>query len=188
MKTCLAGLMALGLVGLTTDTASARHRLGLGRWPSGRRLYRPALQLWRLWLSPSSPLLRSLLLWVRSSLEVPSPRLGLAGHSSEVGSEAGCPLPSGSRAGRALDSRRQPIANCTAPALIFSHVLTKRLVADDGTMKSRIGFAPALFVCRPFVYFTPAQKGGCSNANSSNFDHYHRCLRGDSGAQTPLQI
>jgi len=54
MKTCLAGLMALGLVGLTTDTASARHRLGLGRWPSGRRLYRPALQLWRLWLSPSS--------------------------------------------------------------------------------------------------------------------------------------
>src|SRR5215469_10829444 len=80
------------------------------------------------------------------------------------------------------------VAQCTATALIFSHVLTKRLVADDGTMKSRIGFAPALFVCRPFVYFTPAQKGGCSNANSSNFDHYHRCLRGDSGAQTPLQI
>ena len=76
MKTCLAGLMALGLVDLT---ASARHRLGLGRWPSGRRLYRPALQLWRLWLSPSSLLLRSLLLWVRSSLEVPSSRLGLAG-------------------------------------------------------------------------------------------------------------
>ena len=62
MKTCLAGLMALGLVGFTTDTASARRRLELGRWPSGRRLYRPALQLWRLWLSPSSPLLRSLLL------------------------------------------------------------------------------------------------------------------------------
>src|SRR5262249_61208220 len=96
--------------------------------------------------------------------------------------------PARGREGRALESRRQPIANCTAPALIFSHVLTKRLVADDGTMKSGIGFAPALFVCRPFVYFTPAQKGGCSNANSSNFDHYHRCLRGDSGAQTPLQI
>src|SRR5262245_27942132 len=96
--------------------------------------------------------------------------------------------PARGREGRALESRRQPIANCTAPALIFSHVLTKRLVADDGTMKSGIGFAPALFVCRPFVYFTPAQKGGCSNANSSNFDHYHRCLRGDPGAQTPLQI
>jgi hypothetical protein len=64
---------------------------------------------------------------------------------------------------------------------VLSHLLRKLGWADDATMKSGSGLAPALFVCCPFVYFTPAQKGGCSNANSSDFDHHHRGLCGDSG-------
>ena len=70
----------------------------------------------------------------------------------------------------------------------LSHLLRKLGWADDATMKSGSGLAPALFVCCPFVYFTPAQKGGCSNANSSDFDHHHRGLCGDSGPQARLQI
>ena len=48
--------------------------------------------------------------------------------------------------------------------------------------------AGALFVCRPFVYFTPAQKGGCLNANSSNFDCYCRRYCCGSGPKPGLQI
>src|SRR4029078_588897 len=63
----------------------ARHRLSrtlllwrrLGR-TRGRDLCRPAPPLWRLCLSSSPLLLRSLLLWVWPAVEVPSPLLGLA--------------------------------------------------------------------------------------------------------------
>lgn len=87
--TCLAGPTAMGLVALAPDTASeARYYLGGCGADQGsagaagrtrvRHLCRPAPPLWRLCLSSSPLLLRSLLLWVWPAVEVPSPLLGLA--------------------------------------------------------------------------------------------------------------
>src|SRR4029079_18067461 len=128
-------------------------------------------------LSSSPLLLRSLLLWVWPAVEVPSPLLGLANTNFRLAKLS----PFGSRAGRRECLNLACTYEPTASALPLSHLLRKLGWADDATMKSGSGLAPALFVCCPFVYFTPAQKGGCSNANSSDFDHHHRSLCGDSG-------
>src|SRR4029079_6301304 len=89
----------------------------------------PAPPLWRLCLSSSPLLLRSLLLWVWPAVEVPSPLLGLANTNFRLAKVS----PFGSRAGRRECLNLACTYEHTASALPLSHLLRKLGWADDAT-------------------------------------------------------